>query len=86
MGCICNKQLEEEGRGADYVECTKYVGEKNCFGQRNGKGQYYYDNGDTYDGFWRRNKKHGYGKYKFKNGRVYAVFSSLIHERECSFF
>lgn len=70
MGCICPKPKVEGGTSVDYVEFGKYIGERNCCGQRNGHGQYYYDNGDMYDGTWKRNRKHGYGKYTFCNGKM----------------
>ena len=70
MGCICQKQHNDEEGTGDYVAFGKYIGERNCCGQRNGKGQYYYDNGDMYDGFWKRNKKHGYGRYTFISGKM----------------
>ena len=34
---------------------------------KEGTGQYYYLNGDTYDGEWKRDKKHGHGTYMFFN-------------------
>jgi len=34
---------------------------------KEGTGQYYYLNGDMYDGEWKNDKKHGEGKYKFYN-------------------
>jgi len=74
MGCICQKQHGIEEDSQTYVEFGKYIGERNCCGQRNGKGQYYYDNGDMYDGFWKRNKKHGFGCYTFFDGRVLEGF------------
>ena len=71
MGCIFQKQQKDEGGNeGSYFEFNNYIGEKNCCGQRNGKGQYYYDNGDMYDGFWKRNKKHGYGRYTYLNGKM----------------
>ncbi|XP_065062132.1 radial spoke head 1 homolog [Rhopilema esculentum] len=70
MGCICPKQEKKTEGEDDYIEFGKYIGERNCLGQRHGRGQYYYDTGDTYDGMWKRNKKHGYGKYTFSNGEV----------------
>lgn len=79
MGCICPKQQDRstssgmEDSGDNYVEFGKYIGERNCFGQKNGRGQYYYDNGDMYDGAWKRNKKHGYGIYTFLDGRKYVT-------------
>ena len=78
MGCICPRQRDQSSSGGmedsrdDYVEFGKYIGERNCLGQKNGRGQYYYDNGDTYDGAWKRNKKHGYGIYTFLDGRKYV--------------
>ena len=33
--------------------------------QRNGRGVYTYTNGDTYDGEWCDNMRHGQGTYQF---------------------
>lgn len=66
MGCICPKPSTA---GDDYVQFGNYIGERNFFRQKSGRGQNYYDNGDMYDGMWRRNKKHGYGVYTYKDGK-----------------
>lgn len=80
MGCICPRgNTEESGGTSDYVEFGKYIGERNCFGQRNGKGQYFYDNGDMYDGMWKRNCKHGYGKYTYCSGEMYVPRSLMLY-------
>eukprot|EP00794_Sanderia_malayensis_P004868 gene4868-5507_t len=77
MGCICpsrrSSSNEDEG-STEYVEYSNYIGEKNCCGQKSGRGQYYYDNGDMYDGMWKRNKKHGYGVYTYKSGKCLDGF------------
>lgn len=38
---------------------------------RNGKGYYYYSNGDKYIGEFTEGKRHGHGAYYFANGNVY---------------
>ena len=73
MGCNCQKQRPTSGD--DCVKLGQYIGEKNCFGQRNGRGQYYYLNGDIYDGAWKRNEKYGYGIYIFADGRRFVTSS-----------
>ena len=85
MGCICNKtHNEDDDHGVDYVALGQYIGEKNCCGQRHGKGQYYYDNGDSYDGTWKRNMKHGYGTYTYADGRRYQINRLLLECWICS--
>jgi len=42
---------------------ASFVGEKNEHGERHGKGIETYINGDTYEGEWVANKKHGQGMY-----------------------
>jgi hypothetical protein len=37
----------------------------------NGKGIFYYNNGDRYDGNWKDDKKNGQGIYYFNNGDRY---------------
>lgn len=32
--------------------------------KKNGSGKYWYSNGDKYDGEWRNDCKHGYGKFR----------------------
>ena len=39
---------------------------------QNGKGTYYWDNGDVYSGEWKNGKKHGSGTYRSANGREYS--------------
>jgi hypothetical protein len=36
-----------------------------------GKGKFFYKNGDTYDGFWKNGVKEGRGIYIYKNGDLY---------------
>ena len=41
--------------------------------KRSGSGQFFYVNGDTYDGEWRAHKRHGYGFYTYADtGSRYA--------------
>jgi hypothetical protein len=37
---------------------------------RTGKGIYYYENGDVYEGDFLDNQFHGYGKFIFTNGAI----------------
>ena len=71
MGCLISwiRGNSDEEEDDDYATLCKYDGEKNCFGQKHGTGQYYYKNGDFYDGQWRWNMKHGYGVYIFSSGK-----------------
>jgi hypothetical protein len=36
---------------------------------KHGKGQFYFENGDKYDGEWENNTKHGHGIYTFGKGK-----------------
>lgn len=70
----------------DYEFINPYDGEKFlCF--RHGEGTYQYNNGDTYKGEWKWDKKHGHGVYTHhKNGEmwvtltIYFTSSSPIHK------
>ena len=64
--CRCKQAEEPE----DYGSIKRYTGEVNAFGKKHGNGIYLYENGDVYDGEWKRGKKHGYGIYKSSNGEV----------------
>jgi len=49
-----------------------YFGEL-LFGRlKNGKGTYYYANGDVYDGFYCHNRRSGEGIYTWSDGKQYA--------------
>ena len=47
----------------DFVEVDKFSGDVDEFGERKGEGVYYYQNGDIYDGDWKKGMRHGYGVY-----------------------
>lgn len=55
------KKFEKNSRK---VKLIGYYGER-INDMKEGKGQYYYLNGDIYDGEWKYDKKHGYGVYTF---------------------
>lgn len=44
-----------------------YNGKRNEEGQRHGQGEAIHPNGDKYVGEYKAGKRHGYGKYRFKN-------------------
>ena len=48
----------------------KYIGQI-LNGLREGRGIYYYKNGDRYEGFWKNNKKDGKGIYYYNDGNRY---------------
>ena len=48
----------------------KYIGEFNN-GKREGKGTYYFNDGERYEGDWKNNKQEGKGIYYYKNGNKY---------------
>ncbi len=54
-----------------YISGDKYEGEFNTNGYREGTGVYTYKNGDTYNGQWLNDKKHGLGVFKNKNGNSF---------------
>ena len=55
---------EEKG---DYDIIKPYNGDKFlCY--RHGEGTYNYSNGDTYEGQWKWNKRHGHGVYTPRRG------------------
>lgn len=37
---------------------------------RNGKGKFFYQEGSFYDGEWKNNNMHGYGKLYYSNGKL----------------
>lgn len=37
---------------------------------RNGKGKFYYQEGSYYDGEWKNNNMHGYGKLYYSNKKL----------------
>jgi hypothetical protein len=40
-------------------------------GKLNGKGTYFYSNGDKYEGFWEDDLEHGKGTHYYANGNKY---------------
>jgi hypothetical protein len=54
-----------------YKGVNKYIGELDINNQRQGYGKITYHGGDTYEGYWKLNKKHGEGLYKYKYGGYY---------------
>ena len=39
--------------------------------KREGKGSFFFKNGDVYNGDWKNDKIEGYGVYQYKNGEKY---------------
>ena len=54
-----------------YKGINKYLGEVNQENQRNGYGKVAYYGGDSYEGYWRSDKRHGQGLYMYKFGGRY---------------
>ena len=52
----------------DFVDIDKFSAGTDEFGERKGEGVYCYQNGDIYEGDWKKGKKHGYGIYTYANG------------------
>ena len=50
----------------------KYQTEVYNSGKREGFGVFSYASGARYEGEWKDNAKHGYGKFFFKDGTVFA--------------
>ena len=62
----------------DFVDVEKFSGGVDEFGERKGEGVYCYQNGDIYDGDWKKGKKHGYGIYTYANGKRYRNLKSSL--------
>ena len=62
----------------DFVDVEKFSGGVDEFGERKGEGVYCYQNGDIYDGDWKKGMKHGYGIYTYANGKRYRNLTSSL--------
>lgn len=62
----------------DFVDVEKFSGGVDEFGERKGEGVYCYQNGDIYDGDWKKGMKHGYGLYTYANGKRYRNLTSSL--------
>lgn len=62
----------------NFLEDNIKTKDSRCSGDcENGQGTYTWDNGDKYIGQWRDGKRHGKGKYIFKNkGLLYGMFEN----------
>ena len=69
MGGKLAKDKKDKIIEDDFVEIDKFSGGCDEFGDRKGEGVYCYQNGDIYDGDWKKGKKHGYGIYTYANGK-----------------
>jgi hypothetical protein len=49
----------------DHLKIREYRGEYGN-GKRNGYGYVMYENGDSYDGSWQNDRRHGSGSYSYK--------------------
>ena len=65
---IKQKKMTEES-----YENGKYIGEM-VNGKREGKGTYFFADGDVYEGEWKDGKKEGKGTYYFKDGDIYEGY------------
>ena len=70
-GGIYVQQIESGNYELKYGGRTVYTGEWKD-GQFNGKGTYYWLNGDVYSGEWIAGVYGGYGEYSFNDGRKYT--------------
>lgn len=52
----------------DFVDVDIFSGGVDKFGERKGEGAFFYQNGDIYDGDWKKGMKHGYGIYNYADG------------------
>ena len=52
----------DESKGEQKFLRDRYVGQW-LNGKRNGIGKFFYSNGSIYEGFWKDNKKEGFGIY-----------------------
>ncbi len=77
-----------EGKGTYYNHITKekYEGEFK-YGKADGKGIFYYNNGDIYIGEFKNWIKEGYGVYYFQNGDRYeGYFKNGVPNKEGKYF
>lgn len=63
MGSISKKVSVQS-----FPDGSKYEGQLNMDGSRDGKGIMYLNNGDVYCGDWSNGQFHGFGSYIFANG------------------
>jgi hypothetical protein len=54
-----------------YETGSKYEGNSDIQGLKEGKGKCTYVDGSLYDGDWVSGKRHGEGQYTFSNGTIY---------------
>jgi hypothetical protein len=57
--------------GSGEVQTGEYVGERNAAGEREGRGEKVYADGDVYEGEWMADRMEGRGIYRFADGAVY---------------
>ncbi len=50
---------------------SSYSGQKNTYGRPQGKGLRTYRDGETYEGDWNNDNRHGVGTFRFKSGDYY---------------
>lgn len=84
MGGKPDKDRKDKIIEDDFVDVEKFSGRHDEFGERKGEGAYFFDNGDIYDGDWKKGKKHGYGMYTYANGKRYDKFSGRRKHRKKS--
>ncbi len=59
---------EQPGTDENFVEVNIYNGERKE-GMRDGRGIYFYPNGDIYEGEWKKSQKYGHGAYMYSDGQ-----------------
>lgn len=74
MGGKFDKDRKDKIIEDDFVDVEKFLGCYDEFGEWKGEGVYFFDNGDIYDGDWKKGKKYGYGMYIYVNGKRYDKF------------
>eukprot|EP00794_Sanderia_malayensis_P018091 gene18091-19898_t len=69
--CPCLRPNQQPEDSYDVIpEKGTYQGRRDITGSRHGKGIYRFDNGDIYEGEWKKDKKHGLGEYRFNDGKI----------------
>ena len=62
-----NNAMADSGEGVD----GKYEGKRNAAGEPEGRGVYWFADGDAYIGEWKAGEREGCGVYRFASGDVY---------------
>ena len=71
--CLCAGQSELEKSYDVIPEKGEYYGDTNMLGAKHGHGIFLFSQGDIYEGDWKDDRMHGFGEYRFHDGKMYAI-------------